>query len=70
MYISGAPLVAQTVKILPAMQVTQVQSLGWEYSLENGMATHSNILVWKNLWTEKPGGLQFMRSQSQTQLRN
>jgi len=49
MYISGAPLVAQTVKILPAMQVTQVQSLGWEYSLGKRMATHSNILAWENL---------------------
>ena len=49
MYISAASLVAQTVKILPAMQVTQVQSLGWEDSLAKRMATHSNILAWENL---------------------
>ena len=38
----------------------QVQSLGWEDSLEEGMATHSSILDWRIPWTEKPGGLQFM----------
>ena len=41
-------LAAQTVKGLPAMQETQVQSLGWEDPLEEGMATHSSILAWKN----------------------
>ena len=41
----GASLVAQTVKILPAMQETGVQSLGWEDPLEKGMATHSSILA-------------------------
>ena len=40
-------LVAQTVKNLPAMQETWVQSLGWEDPLEEGMATHSSILAWK-----------------------
>ena len=40
-------LVAQMVKNLPAVQETQVQSLGWENPLENGMATHSSILAWK-----------------------
>ena len=40
-------LVAQTVKDPPAMQETWVQSLGWEDSLEEGMATHSSILAWK-----------------------
>ena len=49
---------AQTVKNLPAMQETQVQSLGQEDPLEKGMATHSNILAWRILWTEEPGGLQ------------
>ena len=42
------------------MQETQemgVQSLGWEDALEEGMATHSSILVWSILWTEEPGGL-------------
>ena len=38
-------LVAQTVKNLPAMQETWVQSLGWEDPLEEGMATHSSILA-------------------------
>ena len=54
---------AQTVKNLPAMQETQVQSLGWEDPLENGMATHSSILAWRILWREEPGGLQSMGSQ-------
>ena len=39
------------------MQETQVQSLGQEDPLEKGMATHSCILVWRILWTEKPKGL-------------
>ena len=38
----------------------QVQSIGWEDPLENGMATHSNIPAWEILWTEDPGGLQSM----------
>ena len=37
------------------MQETQVQSLGWEDPLEEGMATHSSILAWKISWTEEPG---------------
>ena len=55
-----ASLVAQMIKNLPAMQEMQetlVQSLGWEDSLEKGMATHSSILAWKIQWTEKPGRL-------------
>ena len=44
---SGASLVAQMVKNLPAMQETWVQSLGWEDPLEEGMATHFSILVWR-----------------------
>ena len=51
---------AQTVKNLPAMQETWVQSLGWEDPLEKGMPAHSSILVWRIPWTEKPGGLQSM----------
>ena len=43
---SWASLVAQMIKNLPAMWETRVQSLGWEDSLEEGMATHSNILPW------------------------
>ena len=48
--------VAQEVKNLPAMWETWVQSLGQEDPLEKGMATHSNMLAWRILWTEKPGG--------------
>ena len=55
-----ASLVAQTVTNLPAMQETQVQSLGQEDSLEKGMATHSSILDWRIPWTEEPGRLQSM----------
>ena len=47
----------QSVKNLPAMQETQVQSLGWEDSLEKEMATHTSILAWKIPWTEEPGTL-------------
>ena len=46
------------VKNLPAMQETQVQSLGGEDTLEKGMDTHSSILAWRIPWTEEPGGLQ------------
>ena len=49
------------VKNLHAMQEPQemqVQSLGWEDPLEEGMATHSSILAWRIPWTEEPGGLQ------------
>ena len=45
------------VKNLPAMQKTQVLSLGQEDSLEKEMATHLTILAWRILWTEEPGGL-------------
>ena len=63
-------LVAQTVKNLPAMRETRVQSLGQEDPLEKGMATHSSVLSWEIPWTEEPGGLQFVGSQSQTRLTN
>ena len=65
-------LVAQTVKNLPAMQETRVQSLGGEDPLEKGIATHSSIiaekamaphsstLAWRIPWAEEPGGLQSM----------
>ena len=49
---------AQTVKNLPAMEKTRVQSLGLEDPLETGMATHSSVLAWRMPWTEEPGGLQ------------
>ena len=54
---------AQTLKNLPAMQETQVQSLGWEDPLEKGIATHSSILAWSILWTEEPGRLWSLVSQ-------
>ena len=50
--------VIQIVKNLPAMQEAQVRSLGQEYPLEDGMATHSDILAWRIPWTEEPGGVQ------------
>ena len=53
---------AQTLKNLPAMQETQVQSLGWEDPLEKGIATHSSILVWRI--PEESGGLQSMELQN------
>ena len=56
-------LVAQMVKNLPAMQDTQVRSLGQEDPLEKEMATHSSILAWEIPWTEEPGGLQFLGMQ-------
>ena len=58
-----ASLVAQMVKRLPAMQETQVQSLGWEDPLEKEMTIHSSILAWKIPWMEEPGRLKFMWSQ-------
>ena len=42
----------------PAMQETRIRSLGWEDSLEEGMATLSNILAWRIPWIEESGGLQ------------
>ena len=47
---------AQSVKSLPAMWKTRVQSLGREDPLEKGTATHSSILAWRIPWTEEPGG--------------
>ena len=61
-------MVAQTVKHLPAMWGTRVWSLGWEDPLEKEMATHSSILAWRIPWTEKPGRLWSMGSQSWTRL--
>ena len=51
---------AQTVKNLPAMQETQVQSLGREDPLEEEVAIHSTILAWRIPWTEEPDRLQSM----------
>ena len=58
-----ASLVSQTVKDVPAMQETWIQSLSWEDPLEEGMATHSSLLRRRVPWTEEPGGLQSMGSQ-------
>ena len=52
----------QTVKNLPAMQETQVQSLGQEDLLEKEMGSHSSTFTWEIPWTEGSGGLQSMGS--------
>ena len=54
---SGASLVAQVIKSLPAVQETQVRFLGWEDPLEKEMAIHSNILAWKIPRAEEPDRL-------------
>ena len=54
----ASTLVAQLVKNLPAMLETWVQSLGWEDTLENGMATHSSNLACRIPWTEESAGLE------------
>ena len=59
-----APLVAQKVKNLPAVEETQVQSLDWDDPLEKEMATHSSILTWRIPWMEEPSRLQSMGSQT------
>ena len=55
---------AQTLKNLPAMQETQVRSLGWEDPPEKVIATQSSILAWRIPWTEESGGLQSMELQN------
>ena len=59
----GSPPEAQLAKNLPAIQETQVPSLGQEGPLEEGMATYSSILAWEIPWTEESGGLESMGSQ-------
>ena len=56
----GLPLLAQTIRNLPAMQETWVWSLEWEDPLDKGMASHSSILAWEIPWTEKLCRLQSM----------
>ena len=56
-------MVAQMVKNLPAVQETQIRSLGQENPLQKEKATHSSILAWEIPWTEKPGRVQSMGSQ-------
>ena len=48
---------AQSVKNLPAVQKTWVQSLSWKDPVEKEMATHSSVLAWEIPWTEEPSGL-------------
>ena len=55
---------AQMAKNLPAMWETWVRSLGWEDPLEEGMATRSSVLAWRIPWTEEPGGLRSIGSQT------
>ena len=52
-----ASLAAQMLKTLPAVQESQVQSLGREDALEKEMATHFSILAWRISWTQEPGEL-------------
>ena len=62
-----ASLVAQKLENLPAVQETQVRSLGWDDPLEKGMAAHYSIPAWRIPWTEQPDGLQSMgRKESDT----
>ena len=53
----AASLAVQRLERLPAMQETQVQSLGPEDPLEKGVETLSSVLAWRIPWTEEPGGL-------------
>ena len=62
-YVHRASQVSQMVKNLPAVRETQVQSLGQEDPLEEGMATLSIIVAWRIPWTEDPGVLKSMRLQ-------
>ena len=60
---SGGHSGGSVVKNLPAMQETQVQSLGQDDPLEKEMVTRSHVLAWEIQWREEPGGLQYMRLQ-------
>ena len=63
-------LLAQMVKNLSVAREIWVQSLGHGDPLEEDMATHSSILAWRTPWTEDPGELQSMGSQTNPRLRN
>ena len=56
-------VIAQSVKNLPAVQETWVQSLSWEEPLEKEMDAHSSILAWRIPWTKEPVRLQSKESQ-------
>ena len=62
-YLAYEVLGGSVVKNLPAVQKTQVRSLGWKDPLEEEMATHSSIPAWEIRWMEEPGGLQPTGSQ-------
>ena len=57
---------AQSVKSLPAMWESWVQSLDWEDPLEKEIATHSNTSAWRTPWTEDPGGLHSPRGHKES----
>ena len=59
----AAAAVVPMVKNLPAVQKTQIESLGWEDSLERRMATHFRIFAWRSPRKQESGGLQSMGSQ-------
>ena len=59
---SGGSVVKNYLPVQETLE-TWIQSLAWEDSLEEGMATHSSIPAWEVPWAEEPGGLQSMRSQ-------
>ena len=63
-----ASQVAQMIKNLSAMQKIWVRSLAWEDPLEEEMAVHSSSFAWRIPWTEEPGQLQSVESQSRTQV--
>ena len=67
MMVGGSP-VTLMVKSLPAVQETQVRTLGWEDPLEKEMATHSRILAWRIPWTEEPVTTVHGVTKSQTRL--
>ena len=60
----GFPAGSDGEKNLPAIQETQVRSLGQEIPVEKGITTHSSILAWRTPWREEPGRLQSMGSQT------
>ena len=57
-YYLGVPFVTQLIKNLPAIQETQVPSLGWEDPLEKGKATHSSVLAWRVPWGRKESDMK------------
>ena len=60
---SRSSLLSQTVKNLPVMQETQIQSLGWDDPLQKKIAIHSSILAWEIPWTEEPESKELDRAE-------